>query len=373
MKKSLIIWALVLGLTLLSCREAQWRPGMPLAKEEVMVGVIHISNPFDEDAGYAVAHQNGIWEMQEYLNLRNDQLLYRINIDYSNPQAIESAMRELIARGANIIVATSWGYMDACEQMAREYPGVVFAHASGYRNNDTNFTNYFGRVYQARYLSGVIAGLKTQTNRIGYVAAWGRENSEVTGGINAFAMGVERVNPEARVLVKVTHSWFDPMGETQAARDLIAAGCDILAQHVDTANPQIEAQRAGVWGIGYNTDMSHDAPEAVITSVLWHWGAYYIHLVESIMDGSFSTEPWYGSLADGIIDLSPISSVVPLDPATYALVNEERRRIETEELILFSGPLRTNEGATIGRAGAALPDFEVQFGIDWYYHTVEEL
>ncbi|MCL2042759.1 MAG: BMP family ABC transporter substrate-binding protein [Treponema sp.] len=372
MKYCVIVLTVIVALIFPSC-EKEWKPGMPLAKENVMVGVLHITDPFIENSGYAYAHQTGIAEMQLRLGLEDSQMLYRNHVDYSDPQAVENAIRELIARGANIIIATSWGYMDAVEKMAEEYPSVVFAHASGYRNNDSNFTNYFGRIYQARYLSGIIAGAQTQTNRIGYVAAWGTGNSEVTGGINAFALGVEKVNPQARVYVKVTHSWFDPMGEAMAARDLIDTGCDVIAQHVDTANPQLEAERANVWGIGYNTDMSIDAPAAVLTSVLWHWGAYYTYLVHSVIDGSFTTTPWYGSLADGIVGLTPLSEIVALEPETVRILDEERQRIESGAFDVFERIMETNEGRLIGSEGESLPDREIQFGIDWYYRTVEEL
>ena len=345
---------------------------MPLAKEDVKIGVLHISDPFNESSGYAYAHQTGIAGMQRSLGLSDSQIMYRIHVDYSDPNAVEGAMRELIAREANIIIATSWGYMDACEKLAEEFPSVIFAHASGYRNNDTNFTNYFGRVYQARYLSGIIAGSKTQSNRIGYVAAWGTGNSEVTGGINAFAMGVEKVNPRARVYVKVTHSWFDPMGEAMAARELINLGCDVIAQHCDTVNPQMEAERAGVWGIGYNSDMKIDAPDTVLTSVIWNWDAYYTYLVQSVIDGSFNPSPWYGSLADGIIDCTPLNINIHIDPQTINLFEEERQRIEFGVIGVFDGIMETNDGRIIGREGMSLPGREIQFGIDWYYHTVIE-
>ena len=95
-------------------------------------------------------------------------------------------------------------------------------------SNGTNFNNYFGRIYQSRYLSGVAAGLKTESNMIGYVGAMGQENGEVTSGIDAFAMGVESVNPDAKVYVKITNSWYDPEGESQAAKALIDMGCDVI-------------------------------------------------------------------------------------------------------------------------------------------------
>ena len=367
-----ILCSLLFVLLVGSCKR-EWKPGMPLIKENVRIGVLHISDPFVEDSGYAFAHQSGITEMQLKLGLAENQMMYRTHVDYSDPHGVEGAIRELIARDANIIIATSWGYMDACEKLAEEYPSVIFAHASGYKNNDSNFTNYFGRVYQARYLSGIIAGSKTQNNRIGYVAAWGTENSEVTGGINAFAMGVEKVNPQARVFVKVTNSWFDPMGESMAARELIALGCDVIAQHCDTVNPQIEAERADIWGIGYNTDMSIDAPNTVLTSVIWNWGAYYTFLVQSVIDGSFKPDPWYGSLADGIINLTPLNRNIHIDPQAINLYEQERQRIESGVFAVFEGVIETNDGRRIGREAERLSDSDVQFGINWYYRTVNEL
>ena len=284
-------------------------------------------------------------------------------------------MRELIARGANIIFATSWGYMDSCEKLSREFPSVVFAHASGYRGNDTNFTNYFGRVYQARYLSGIIAGMKTSSNKIGFVAAWGMGNSEVTGGLNAFALGVEKVNPQAKIYVKVTHSWYDPMGEGLAARALIAAGCDIIAQHCDTPTPQLEAEKSSaqgneVWGIGYNTDMSADAPAVVLTSVIWHWGAYYTGFVQSLINGTFSTAPYFGSLKDGIVDISPLNDRISWKPEQIRILEEERSRIESGVFEVFSGVMETSAGRLIGVEGKNLSDDEIRNGINWYYRTV---
>jgi basic membrane protein A len=376
-KPRFIVFAVITALVFPCCKkEADWKPGMPLAKEKVKIGVIHITDPFVEQSGYSHAHQMGIEEMKIRLGLEDGQALYKTHVDDSEPLNAESAMRELIARGVNIIFATSWGYMESCEKLAREFPSVVFAHATGHKYNDANFTNYFGRVYQARYLSGIVAGMKTESHKIGFVAAWGMENSEVTGGLNAFALGVEKVNPQAKIYVKVTNSWFDPMGEAAAARALIAAGCDVIVQHCDTPAPQIEAEKAGVWGIGYNTDMSANAPGAVLTSVLWHWGAYYTALVQSVMDGAFTTAPWFGSLKDGVVELAPLNkSIIKKDweAQTVRILEDERRRIESGEFDVFRGIMETNDGRTIGREGENLPDNEIRNGINWYYRTVSGL
>jgi basic membrane protein A len=355
-----------------SCKKEEWKPGRPIAKETIKIGVVHISDPFTESSGYAYAHQLGIEEMKQKLGLADNQLLYKNNVDDVDSLSIENSLRELVALGANIIFATSWGYMDICEKLALEFPSVVFAHASGYKYNSTNFTNYFGRSYQAKYLSGIVAGTMTKTGKIGFVAPWGKENSEVSCNLNAFAIGVESVNPDARIYIKITNSWFDPMGESAAARALIAEGCDIISQDVDSPTPQIEAERAGVWGIGYNTDMAVDAPATVLTSVLWHWEAYYTALVQSVINGTFTTTPYFGSLKDGIVGLAPLNRNIGWSDEIISLLNEERRRIESGAFDVFYGIFATNDGRSIGKLGGHLSDEEVHSGINWHYHTVIE-
>ena len=258
--------------------------GIP--KDEIKVGVIHLSDPA-EGSGYTYTHDQGSIGMQQNLGLADDQIVRKISVDDTDAAAVETAITECVEEGCNIIFATSWGYMDTCEALAEEFPDVIFSHGTGYKSNGTNFNNYFGRIYQARYLSGIIAGMKTETNKIGYVAAMGQENGEVTSGCNAFAMGVASVNPDAEVYVSVTNSWFDPEGEKQAAERLIAEGCDVIGQHCDTPNPQTAAEEHGVWGVGYNSDMTKDAPGATLTSVMWDWSVYYTKAVQNVIDGSW--------------------------------------------------------------------------------------
>jgi basic membrane protein A len=370
---SVFVVALALCLVFLLMRggmeRAEWRPGMPLSREDLKIGVIHITDPLNETSGYAYAHEVGIREMQRELGLKDYQILRKVNVYETNQDEVEHAMRECILAGANIIIATSWGYMNTCEKLAGEYPGVIFAHASGNRRNDSNFTNYFGRIYQARYLSGIVAGLRTRTNKIGYVAAMGKDNSEVTGGLNAFALGVESVNPGASIHVWMTERWFDPQGEAQSARALLAAGCDVIAQHCNTPTPQIEAQRAGRWGVGYNSDMSRDAPNATIVSVMWNWGVYYTHLVRSVMDGSFTTTPYFGGMAEGMVGLTPFNETL-LPAGAAEAVASASERIISGEFGVFDGEMRTNDGNVVGKPGTTLPDRDITEGMNWYYHNI---
>ncbi len=338
-----------------------------IAKEDVKVGVIHITDPA-EGSGYTYTHDLGIQGMQENIGLTDDQIVRKNNVNDTDPTGIETAIRECIEDGCNIIFATSWGYMDTVEALAEEFPEVYFAHGTGYKSNGSNFTNYFGRIYQARYLAGIAAGLKTESNKIGYVAAMGQDNAEVTGGVNAFAMGIYSVNPDAEVYVKVTNSWFDPEGETAAAKALIAEGCDVISQHCDTPNPQLAAEEAGVWGVGYNSDMSKDAPNAVLCSVMWDWSAYYTSQVQSIIDGTYTGENYFGGMTEGLVTLSDLSDFN--DPEAAAKIEEAQAKILDGSFNVFDGIIETNNGSTVGKEGSTLDDATITGGIDWYFKTI---
>lgn len=342
--------------------------GIP--KDKIKVGVVHLSDPA-EGTGYSYTHEQGIQGMMKNIGLNSDQLVEKINVSDTDAAAVENAMNELIEEGCNIIFATSWGYMDTCEALADEYPDVIFSHATGNKSNGTNFNNYFGRIYQARYLSGIAAGLKTQSNKIGYVAAMGKENGEVTSGIDAFAMGVASVNPDAKVYVKVTNSWFDPEGEKQAAEALIASGCDVLAQHCDTSGPQLAAEEHGVWGIGYNSDMSKDAPGATLTSVMWDWSVYYTKAVQNVIDGTWTAgvhvDNYFGDMADGLVTLADLNTDLVAD-GTAEKIEEVKNKMVSGEWDVFDGKteIKDNQGNTHTLEGA-------DYGTcNWYVENVQE-
>jgi len=367
-----IVLILLFTAGLAGCKTTEadrWSPGQPLDRDKVKIGIIYLD---EAESGWSYSHELGIRETERILELSDDQIIRKLNVSEEDAGNIEYAISEAIAEGANIIIAPSWGFMDVCEQMAIEHPNVIFAHASGYKSNDTNFTNYFGRLYQSRYLTGIAAGLRTQTGKVGFVAAQGISNSEVTGWLNAFAMGVESVNPDAQIFVSVTNSWFDPAGERRAAQKLIDEGCDVIAQHCDTAEPQLAAERAGVWGIGNNIDMSNVAPDAVLTSAIWNWGSYYTFLIGSIIDGSFTTQPYLGGLADGMVDIAPLAPALATEDMASAIA-EAREKIIQGSFSVFGGEMETNDGSVVGVAGSTLSDNEIAVGINWYYRNIKIL
>lgn len=337
-----------------------------IAKEDIKVGVLYISDP-DEGSGYSYTHDLGIQGMQENLGLSSDQIVRKI-VDDSDAQATEASIRECIDEGCNVIFTTSWGYMETTAAMAEEYPEIYFSHGTGYMSNGKNFNNYFGRIYQARYLSGIVAGMNTKSNLIGYVAAQDSSNSEVTGGIDAFAIGVASVNPDAKINVIITNSWYDPEKEEAASRQLLDMGCDVMAQHCDTAYPQTLAQERGVYGIGYNSDMSKETPDSCLTSVIWNWSAYYTSAVKSIIDGSWDGSNYYGGMAEGLVGITNLASFA--SEGTQEKVDEATAAILSGQSNVFDGVMTTNTGETIGQEGSTLDDATITGGINWYYHNV---
>lgn len=332
------------------------------------VGVIHIGDPAD-GAGYSYAHDLGIQDMQKNLNLKDDQIIRKINISDTDAAATKTAIEECIADGCKIIFGTSWGYMDTMAELAEKYPDVIFSHGTGYKNNGKNMNNYFGRIYQARYLAGIAAGLKTKTNKIGYVAAMDNTNSEVTGGINAFAMGIESVNPDAKVYVKVTNSWFSPDLEKQAAEALLAMDCDVIGQHCDTTAPQLAAEAKGVWGCGYNSDMTKDAPKAHLTAPIWHWGVYYTKAAKAAMEGKWTNEDYFGGMDDGLVDISPLSENCA--EGTKEAIDAARAKIVDGSNKIFAGELFDNQGNQVCKDGEVISDEDITGNMTWYYRNVE--
>ena len=330
---------------------------------DIKVGVIYIG---DENEGYTEAHTKGIQEMKKELGLSDDQIIEKTLIP--EDETCYDAAVDLAEQGCNIIFATSWGYMEATAEMAEKYPDIYFSHGTGYMSNGKNFNNYFGRIYQARYLSGIVAGMNTTTNKIGYVAAMDNSNSEVTGGIDAFALGIYSVNPDAEVYVKVTNSWYDPEAEENAAKTLLDMDCDVIAQHCDTEYPQTLAEERGVYSIGYNSDMSKNAPDACLCSVIWNWSAYYTAAVQSLIDGTWDGSNYYGGMNENLVGLTNLADFCA--EGTQEKVDEAKEQILSGQNGVFDGVIETNTGETVGEAGKTLDDATITSGINWYFKTV---
>ncbi|MBQ4136184.1 MAG: BMP family ABC transporter substrate-binding protein [Clostridia bacterium] len=336
------------------------------AKADFKVGAIYI-NSKNDTAGYTYAHHNGIVTAMKELGLDTEKQLVIVDEVPEDKEQVLTAIDTLVGSGADIIFGISFGYIDAMEEAAKEYPEVIFSHATGYKSNETNFNNYFGRAYQARYLSGIAAGLKSLeigNNNIGYVAAYGTEYAETASGINGFALGVLAVNPDATIHVKKLNNWADEVNESAYAKELIESyKCGIIAQHCDSAQPQIAAENAGMFGCGYNSDMSKDAPKAHLTAAIWHWNVYYATAMRAAMEcesadkfvEKMGSSAYYGGLKENFVDVSPLSDNCSAN--TDKAIAAVRKMIVDGEWDVFSGvKLNIAKDGTVTKTNADLLD-----------------
>lgn len=321
------------------------------------VGAIYI-NSQNDTAGYTFQHHNGITTAMKNLGMDTDTQLLIVDNVKENPDQVASAIDTLAGQGANIIFGISFGYLDAMADKAEQYPDIVFSHATGYLANDTNFNNYFGRIYQARYLAGIAAGMKSLelgNNNIGYVAAWNTEYAETCSGINAFALGAQSANPDAIVHVNEISTWGDENLERQAAQALIDTyNCVVISQHCDSAQPQLVAAENNVFGCGYNSDMSEQAPDAHLTAAIWHWDVYYQTAIQTAMScgdaQNFVSQmeggsAYYAGLKEGFVDVSPLNEMLAA-PNTQEVMTAVHDLIISGEWDVFSGvKLSYNIGA----------------------------
>ena len=316
------------------------------------VGVIFIGSA--TDGGFTQAHNNGKVAMEKHFGGKVQTMVVE-DVDDQNTQDIRAAAENMIDAGCKVIFGCSYGYIGTMEELAGEYPNIIFLHFSGDRMNDTNFDNYFGATEEPRYLAGIVAGMMTETNKIGYVAAY--PFTEVQIGINAFTLGIQSVNPRAEVNVVFINSWYDPEKEKSAAEALLAQGCDVLGQHCDTPGPIIAAEEVGSFAIGYNLDKPDSAPGAYLTAPIWNHGAYYIYVVQKILDGTFVPESYYGNMRDGYVDLAPLTDLVPAE--AKAKVSEMRTKIISGEFAPFSGEIFNADGSKLCEAGQTLTRGEI--------------
>ena len=370
------------------------------AASNFKVGAIYI-NSKNDTAGYTYAHHKGITEAMKQCGLDPDKDLYIVDNVPEDDEKVKQAIDQLAGDGCNIIFGISFGYLNAFDEAAKqpEYANIIFSHATGYLSNDSNFNNYFGRIYQARYLAGIAAGYKSLAlgnNEIGYVAAWGTEYAETCSGINAFALGAQSVNPDAHVNVYEIYTWGDQDKERQAAEILIDTyGCCVIGQHCDSAQPQIVANEKGVFGCGYNSDMTKEAPESHLCAPVWNWDVYYATAIKAAMEdpSSFMTKVgnYYGGINEGLVGVSELSAnnepeaQEAIDIATE-LMKSGKWDVFSGSKLSFSGEkdavevtqtdadLLDNTGAVIVAAGgASVDDGVIQGSMNYYVEGVTQV
>ncbi|MDQ3654229.1 MAG: BMP family ABC transporter substrate-binding protein [Chloroflexota bacterium] len=317
------------------------------------------------DLGYTYAHDQGRIALAE--TVPNVETAFLENVPDTLADS-ERAIRGYAEEGYDLIVATSFNYGPAVLSVAQQFPDIQFIHISGYQTAE-NVSTGFGKIEEPQYVSGYVAARMAETGTLGYVGAF--PIPEVIRGINAFTLGAQSANPDVTVQVVWTNTWFDPQLEASAAQSLIDLGIEVIATNQDSPAPLQVAEAAGRFAVGYNVDTSELAPDAVLTSAIWDWGVYYIGAVEQILAGTWTTNQYWGSWADGVVDLAPLAAFVPEDVATEAeAMAEEFRTGAMGVTNIFTGPIAQQDGSEGVAEGASLTDEEI-LTMAWFVQGVE--
>jgi basic membrane protein A len=331
-----------------------------VTKEKTKVGVVF--NSSIDDKSWGQSHYEGLEQAAEELNL---QMVYKENVPET--QECKEVMEELIQEGCQIIIGTSYGFGPWELQVADEYPEIYFFHATGSETAD-NLATFSGRMYQMSYLCGIVAGLQTETDAIGYVAA--EPITEVNRGINAFTLGVRSVNPEAYVYVTWSGSWTEEESNRRATMSLLEAypAIDVLTSHTDSQAPLDEADARGIGTIGYNIDNSAYYPNTYLTAPVWNWEAFYRPRILECLQGKFKGTHYWEDTDSGVIDLAPLTGNVKA--GTREAVEAARKILSDGTFDVFYGPIRDNEGNLQVGEGESMTDETMLEHMDWYVEGV---
>ena len=327
-------------------------------KERLKVGFVYVG-PVG-DAGWTYSHDVGRRAIEK--KFPNVETKY---IESVSEADVERVITNLAQKDFNLIFTTSFGFMDPTLKVAGKFPKTIFMHCSGYKTAK-NMGNYFGRMYQGKYLSGIVAGKMTKTNKIGFIGP--HAIPEVIRHIDAFTLGVRAVNSNATVKVIWTGAWFDPTKEKEAANSFFDAGCDIVATDADSVAPLQEAEKRGKYAIGYDSDSSHFAPKAFLTAPIWDWGIYYIKVIQEVLDGKFKPASDMWGMETGILKLAPFGPMVTDD--VKKAVEEAKKKICSGEFKVFEGPIKNQKGELVLTKGQVMSDKDL-LDINFFVEGIE--
>jgi basic membrane protein A len=314
------------------------------------------------DAGWSQSHDEGRQYVASKLGSKV-VTTYKESVP-EGPQ-VAQVIEDLIRDGNKIIFATSFGYQDAMVAEAKKHPDVKFEQATG-TQLAPNLGEYYGAGEDTVYLSGMAAGAATKTGKIGYVAAFAIP--EVLRHTDAFALGVQAVNPKATVKVVWTNSWFAPDKEKKAAQSLLSAGVDVLGQNVDSPATGQVAEAANVPWVGYDSNAIKFGPKSWLTACVYNWGPYYLKQVQAVADGTWKSDFYYGSVKDGFTTIAPFGPSVTAE--TKAKIAAKTAEFRAGTFDVFRGPV-TDQSGKVRVASNQTPSVQDLYSIDYFVKGIE--
>nr|WP_276583529.1 BMP family ABC transporter substrate-binding protein [Pseudomonas sp. RIT-PI-S] len=296
------------------------------------------------DHGWTYQHEQGRKALEAQMG---DKIKTNYVENVAEGADAERVIRDMAKDKYDLVFTTSFGYMNPTVKVAKQFPKVIFEHATGYKQ-DKNLGTYLARTYEGRYVGGFLAAKMTKSKKVGYVASF--PIPEVIRDINAIQLALNKYNPGTELKVVWVNSWFDPGKEADAANALIDQGADVIFQHTDSPAPIQTAERRGVYAVGYASDMAHFGPKAVLTSIVNNWAPHYIQATQAVIDGTWKSQDFWGGLADGTVEL-PISDVVPAPVKAEA--EQLIANIKSGEFQPFTGPIKDQAGVEKIPAGTS--------------------
>jgi basic membrane protein A and related proteins len=317
------------------------------APPPITVGFIYVGPK--TDYGYNQSHAEGAAVIAKLpgVKIREEEMV-------PETVAVQKTMESMInLDGAKLLFPTSFGYFDPhILKEAGKNKDVTFLHCGGLYTegkHPTNVGSYFGYIDEAEYVSGVVAGLTTKSNKLGFIAA--KPIPQVLRNINSFELGAKSVNPKVTTSVIFTGDWSMPVKEAEAANSLIDQGADVLTAHVDSPKVIVElAERRGVFVTGYHANQSALAPKGYLTGAEWNWGKVYTNYIEMIQTGKPYPHLMRGGLKEGFVKVSPYGKAV--SSATKKKADEAKAKFMAGTMVIYKGPLKDNTGKVVIAAGA---------------------
>ncbi|MBE5941486.1 MAG: BMP family ABC transporter substrate-binding protein [Lachnospiraceae bacterium] len=358
-KTLLIVLAIVVSLLIVV---ALWVVTGDRKEKEQMIKIGFIMSGAYEEKGWNGLHYDGVKAACDELGM---ELIVKESVKEHSGQC-EDAIKDLAKEDVDIIILSSYGYAEEAEEVVKEYPDITF-YSTSFDYYGDNLNCYFARIYQARYLSGIIAGHMSDTDVVGYVAAM--PNNEVNRGINAFTLGVKKANPDAKVVVAWSDSWDDADREKQLAKELIEKEhVDVLGYHQNKPNVIEVTEDLGIYSIGYH-EAYEGGSEKFLTAVEFRWDMIYKELLSDYAKGKSDVVNtyWFGLEKDAI-GLTDVSTVVPSD--VIADVETAKKELVDGDRI-FSGIIYDNQGNVRCRDGEMISDQVLTNNMDWYVEGVE--
>lgn len=325
--------------------------GLPLRRAvagDLTVGFIYVG-PHD-DFGYNQAHAQGAAAVRKMAGVK---VLEEENVP--EDVAVAKTMESMVGQdGATLLFPTSFGYFDPyILRAAPKFPKVRFEHCGGLwkPSNSKNAGSYFGYIFEAQHINGIVAGHASKSGRLGFVAA--KPIPQVLQNINAFTLGARLVNPQATTRVIFTGDWAMPVKEAEATNSLIDQGVDVVTMHVDSPKVVVQtAAKRSAMVCGYHCSQAALAPEAYLTGAEWNWTELYPKLVTMWMKGETIPNFYRGAFKEGLIKQSPYGPKVPQAARTQA--DQVKGSLAAGSYVIFKGPLNDNAGKVAVPAGEAL-------------------